>query len=353
MPAFKYSLKELIENPSFRRWVRGEASEKEKIFWDQWIMKDSENRSLAMRAQEEIEGFILKSAEESSTEEAWQSIWNNLSKDRKDWQNNISSRKSLGSGGLVWTYRVAAAILLLIVCSVLITRFYEDPSGTSVEFADGEVTTDYGERKSILLSDGTKIVLNSNSSMVYTINPTDPTAVDLFLEGEAHFSVAKRKHPGDTPFRVRTDEGMVEVLGTQLVVSTRNSSTRVVLTEGSVSVNPFHLNAGTILKPGQMGEFNNRSDSVMTRFVDLRIYTSWMKGRLFFDKTPMSEVAERLENTFGVKIMLRDPSMHDKEVSGAIESEELGVVTSALSEILNTCIEEADSGETVYVGCTQ
>src|SRR5699024_1570099 len=113
------------------------------------------------------------------------------------------------------------------------------------------------------------------------------------------------------------------------------------------------LNSETILKPGQLGEFSEKSDFIKTRFVNLQIYTSWMKGQLYFEKTPMSEVAERLEDTFGVKVILRDSSIYDKEVSGAIESEELEIVTSALSEILSTCIEKADLGEVIYVGCSQ
>lgn len=350
MSASKYSLDELIQHPSFRRWIQGEASKQERVFWDRWVMKDPDNRRLAMEAQEEIEGFMIKPVGETSTDDMWRDIRTKLDKGPKARVHNLPFHNDSGIDRLAWIYRIAAGILLLVTCIFLVTQFYQAQPEGSADIVKREVTTDYGEKKAIKLSDGSEIILNGYTNIVYTIDRNDPTAIDLFLEGEAYFSVSKRKNPGDAPFQVRTEEGLVKVLGTQLVVSTRNNNTSVVLKEGSVSVNPFHLDSETILEPGQLGEFSSRSDSVKTKFVNLQVYTSWLQGQLHFEKASLREVAERMEETFGVKVVIRDSTLYKHEVSGAIEGSELEVITSALSEMLDVSIQKSDSGKIIYLG---
>lgn len=350
MSTYNFSKQELIENPSFRNWVEGRSSERERKFWDQWIMEDPANRILAMRVQEETEGFALNPAGDTSTDEAWNRIQSHLDRDHNTGRENVLPYKRFKTKKLTWTVRIAASFLLIIFSGYLITYLYQPSENNVTEELTEEITTHYGEQKTVRLSDGSEIILNGHSSMRYSASSDNPTAVDLFLEGEAYFSISKRKNPGDSHFQVRTEDGLIKVLGTQFVVSTHNGQTRVALKEGRVAINPFHLNGETILQPGQLGEFSNESNLVKTESVNMELYTSWIYGRLYFEKASIERVADRLKNIFGVDVVVRDSSLYNYKISGSIETTTLEIITSALSQMLNTPIYLSDSEKVIYVG---
>nr|WP_286670486.1 FecR domain-containing protein [Fodinibius salsisoli] len=212
-----------------------------------------------------------------------------------------------------------------------------------------EIVTEYGEQKTIKLNDGSRIILNAHSNLVYTVDPADSNEVEVFLDGEAHFSVAKRENPGDAPFKVRTSAGYVKVMGTEFVVSTRNQGTQVVLEEGSVALAPMNRESReTVMKPGELAEFNADSKHIRSRLVNTEVYSSWTTYQLVFDKTPLADVVDRLENTFGIKVVVRQADLYERTISGAIDNSSLEVITSALSNTLDTPITVRD--EAVYVG---
>lgn len=346
-------LGKLIQDPSFRRWVQGEAAVQEKQVWDRWVMESPANRALALKAQEEIEGFAFGLADEPSAEKVWKKVLANLEAGKNTGTASSlcrTSAKGSNKSSRAWAYRVAAGFLLVAACSFLIVWFYHAGSGKSSGVIKKEVATDHGERKVIRLSDGSKIMLNGNSGLVYTVKNNDATAVDLFLRGEAHFSVAKRKAPEDAPFRIRTADGLITVLGTRLVVLARGSKTQVVLEEGSVAINPAQADTSVVLEPGQLGELNSSRNMIGTRFVDVQRYTSWTEGQLYFKNASIDELAQRLQETYGIRVVLRDSTLRGQKVSGSVEDAELRVITSALEKMLNTTIQQSKTDDVIYIG---
>lgn len=345
MKEANYSFSELIRNESFRRWVQGNASEQEKVYWDKWVMRNPENRALATRAQKEITGFSIRPSPQPDQNEAWRRLQNKMNTGRS---YDMSGRSR--STGLQWVYRVAAVFLLAALTGLAISFITDDQVNNSEknQMVRNEIVTDYGERKTISLSDGSEIILNAHSNLVYTTDPTDPNAVEVFLDGEAYFSIAKRENPKDSAFKVKTSSGLVMVMGTQFVVSTRNRDTQVILEEGKVSLTPANRNNETILEPGQLAEFNSNSDTIHTKYVNAKTYISWTTQTLVFDQTPLVDVVDRLENTYGVKVVVRDTDLYERKISGSVDNTSLGVITSALSNTLDTPIEVSD--RVVYIG---
>ncbi|GAA5521036.1 FecR domain-containing protein [Aliifodinibius salicampi] len=343
-----YSFEELIHSESFQNWVKGQAEPEEKKYWDDWVAKASENRLLAMRAQKRIAGFSIKPTSNPNRAKVWRNLQKHIP-GKKD--HNLKS-KSISSSNdrLQWFFRAAAVFLLVASTALAIHFMYEPAPGKQEDqLVRKEVITKYGERKTIKLNDGSSIILNAHSNLVYSVDPGDSNAVEVFLDGEAHFSVEKRGNPEDSPFKVRTSGGYVKVMGTEFVVSTRNQDTQVVLEEGSVALTP--MNSGnremTIMKPGELAEFNADSKSIKTRLVNTDVYSSWTTYQLVFDKTPLDEVMDRLENTFGVKVVVRQADLYERTISGAIDNSSLEVITSALSNTLDTPIIVKD--DAVYV----
>src|SRR5690606_36862769 len=93
----------------------------------------------------------------------------------------------------------------------------------------GQLATGTSETLMTQISDGTIVYLAPNSSL--QVSPT-PGVREVWLEGKAFFGVAK--HGADWPFRVRSDRGTVNVLGTRFEFSTEATDARVVVVDGKV-----------------------------------------------------------------------------------------------------------------------
>lgn len=247
---------------------------------------------------------------------------------------------------------MAASIVLLLAVGVSYFVISQRVEQQDVQYSQKVVTTDFGERKKITLSDGSAIVLNAHSTLSYVPNRTMKDGVHIRLEGEAYFTVAKRLHEEDLPFTVSTNDGRVSVLGTQFVVSTRNKHTEVVLERGRVAIDQKDVrhkdNKVTYLKPNQMASFSRTGKRVQVRRVNTNVYTSWTTNFLEFDHTPFAEVQNRLENTFGVHFVVRDSAIYHRKLSGSIENAGLPVITSVLAKAWNVSF--SMKGDTVYVG---
>ncbi|MDZ7692593.1 MAG: FecR domain-containing protein [Balneolaceae bacterium] len=352
----KYTVRELLEDHSFRKWVWGEASISQKEYWDNWIMEANINRDIARDAMQEMTGFTLDPKFSPNTENARDRFKKRLNREEK-----VSSPEALkdSNGGMInlkWIYRLAAGFLLTITTGLTVYFGYSE-TGNSVSQLENMVTTQriltsYGEQKRIKLGDRSQINLNANSEMVYRFNPENPTDITVELKGEAFFSISERTSRNQFPFRIITDDGFVQVLGTEFSVSTRDGKTQVVLEEGSVEVTSYQVEEQKqrqlILKPNHMAQFDDASDTLIVKWVNTDVYTSWKTDDLVFDRTPLPEVLKRIEFTFGVTIKIKDPALKERTLSGTIENSKMDIILSTLSETLSAPVKI--DGKIVYIG---
>jgi len=350
-----YTLEELLENQSFRRWAKGRANEEEKVYWDDWVMNRKENRKTARTALATLSGFSLDSLTSSDARQAWGRFHERLDQECGTINKRIRGDESSRISGRKWIYRVAAGILVILSTGLTIYFGYptlQNQAQMASYPVEQEINTDYGERKNIKMTDGSVIILNANSALVYSNDPLHPTNIEVYLQGEAFFSVTHRESPDEYPFRVHTEDGTVRVLGTEFAVSTRDDKTRVVLEEGSVEVNPADRtgdNPGrAVLEPSQMAEFDSQSETLIIKPVNAKVYTSWKTRKLVFDRTPLAEVLKRIEYTFGVDVKVKNSSLYEQTLSGTIENTEMSVILPTLSKVISAPVKV--QGTTVYVG---
>ncbi len=351
----KYTIEELLAYDSFREWVRGEASSSQKEYWDNWIMEADENRDIAQNAMQELTGFTLEPETDPDTENAWDRFNKRFNQEANiiNWKAAKDSERRLVD--LKWIYRVAAGFLIVLTTGFAVYFGYSEGNwGSQSESAvtEHKILTNYGEQKTIKLGDGSQINLNANSEMVYRVSSENPTDITVDLKGEAFFNVSERTSRNQYAFRVVTDDGSVRVLGTEFSISTRGKKTQVVLEEGSVEVTSYQATQQKkrqlILKPNHMAEFDNASDTLIVKWVNTKVYTSWRTDELVFDHTPLPEVLKRIEYTFGVTIKIKDPALKQRTLSGTIENSKMNVILSTLSQTLSTPVER--EGKTVYIG---
>lgn len=187
-----------------------------------------------------------------------------------------------------------------------------------------KIIVPYGKRSTILLSDGTKVYLNSGTTMTFPSQFTDSRFVEV--EGEIYIEVKKDEQK---PFIVKTNSFDVKVLGTTFNVSTYQSDSKksVILVEGRVEVSDTSLNQHIELSPNQMYSTDGISYSINT--VNTYNYTSWKDGILFFTDESLGNIARKLSRYYGVSILC-DESLEQKECSGKL------VLFNNLEDVLNT-----------------
>src|SRR5690606_31466403 len=150
--------------------------------------------------------------------------------------------------------------------------------------------TAVGEQREITLLDGSHVRLDTDTRMRVRFN--EGTRRILLDRGQALFEVA---HRAQQPFVVQAGDTEVTALGTRFDVrrSADVRGARVTLVEGSVAVTGGDgvNRRDWRLQPGE--QLNTAARSAKPRSVDVTVATSWAKGRLVFQNTPLQDaVAE-------------------------------------------------------------
>lgn len=194
------------------------------------------------------------------------------------------------------------------------------------EIAYNQLAVPYGKKFQLVLADGTHIFLNSGSTLKYPtrFHPDNPR--DVFLDGEAFFSVTKNDK---LPFRVITDKTNTVVTGTKFNVSsyTEDNNTSTVLVEGSVYVEDSNQTTNVYIEPGQRATFNN--DNILVDEVNIEKHIAWTRNQLYFVDDRFELIIKKLERHFNVSINSDYTTLNNTLFSGNFETE-------TFEQILNT-----------------
>ena len=167
---------------------------------------------------------------------------------------------------------------------------------------------------SILLPDGTRVWLNSESTFRF---PTDfaSGSREVWLNGEAYFKVAR-----DTAsaFTVHLPLGKINVLGTSFNVSAYQNDNKwhTVLVKGKVKVSS--VNGDITLKPSDMYTVDNLTGQGSMRTVDTDIYTSWVDGKFYFNAFSFEEIVRKLERWYDFEMLYEDDAIRNMHFTGTI-----------------------------------
>lgn len=207
----------------------------------------------------------------------------------------------------------------------------------------------YGKRSYLLLSDGTKVWINSGSRLVYAPQFTGDTR-EVFLEGEAYFEVAK---DASKPFYVRTDAFTINVLGTKFNVKAYKDDKEytTVLVEGKVSmkVQDQFFPKDVILAPNQKLTLVKGQDDFQRSNVDeTGFYTNWIYGYLEFKNANLSDVLKSIQRYYNIDIEL-NTSNQSSMVSGKLDlKSEPDRILNGLGLLSHTKIIKSDNKYVVF-----
>ncbi len=193
----------------------------------------------------------------------------------------------------------------------------EIPSLNSLDPAEpvfNTIETPVGGKYQLNLADGSKVWLNSSSSIRFPIFfSKDKREVEL--KGEAYFEVSK---DSKRKFSVRSGIQTVEVLGTQFNINAYSDekSIKTTLFEGEIRVIDLKTNNSKLLKPGEQ---SNVDQSIQIRRIDTQTEIAWKEGYFHFKKADIETVMRQLGRWYGVTARY-EGNLPEHHFSGAISN---------------------------------
>jgi len=213
--------------------------------------------------------------------------------------------------------------------------------GSTDQLLFNTISTPKGRQFQVTLPDGTRVWLNSASSIRYPASfPDDQRQVTI--TGEAYFEVAK--DPGK-PFSVHAaGRQEVKVLGTDFNINAYNNEATIntTLLEGAVRVSPLATNEGQaakVLRPGQQAQLGSNNGTGKDNTIniienaDLEKVMAWKNGQFNFRGESLDEVLKQLERWYNIEIIY-ESGIPDLQISGEMSrGVSLDVLLSALNRM--------------------
>lgn len=259
----------------------------------------------------------------SSEEEPLQKAENEMSEKKIEDEigGESSSRKISKARILAWitaSVAVAASLFLFIFRSsqeisqpteFSMELFSEVTSPKQVEqtLSDGYcvVSTPAATTTLVTLSDGTRVMLNANSTLEYPASFDDAEVREVRLKGEAHFEVTKNP---PRPFVVKAGEMQTQVLGTVFDVKAyRKDASKVTLMQGKVKVS----NADTEIemRPGQTATL--QADKIVVSKASPSA-SDWLEGDFDMDQVTLAEAMSDIGAWYNKTVVFQSQANMDK-----------------------------------------
>ncbi|TRX66062.1 FecR family protein [Carboxylicivirga sp. M1479] len=235
-------------------------------------------------------------------------------------RNKVAQRKIRIYG---WAAGVAAVLVVALLVSNII--FYQHFDTSKLASQHQTISTPYGAKTNIDLPDGSSVWLNSGSTITYPVNFGNRRTISL--TGEAFFDVKK----SNSPFVVSTRDGDVVVKGTSFNVRAYPDEEiyETTLVEGVVDFKPKSGTEVLTLEPGD--QLRKVSEGFRIEEVDTKYSTSWMEGKLIFNREAFPTLITKLERWYNVKINYKDSELDKLWYSGTIEMESISEVMNMIS----------------------
>jgi transmembrane sensor len=199
--------------------------------------------------------------------------------------------------------------------------------GQRLESTKNTISTPNGGNYQIVLPDGSYVTLNAASSLTF---PTSFNGAErsVELEGEAYFEVAKKLN---MPFRVRSGQQVVEVLGTHFDINAYKDEAviKTTLLEGSVSVQSSA--ASTVIKPGQQAVIAvNNYKKIIIQDADLEKELAWKNGVFSFENDDLKSIMRQIARWYDAEVIYEGDFPDDKFIGGISRNSKLSAVAKIL-----------------------
>lgn len=284
-------------NPELlQKYIAGNATEAEKQRVTKWIQENPENMCEYM-AQRKLHDMALWRTEPVAEE-------------------NSRERKHFSLRGVCMEAAKIAAVLAIVLLG---THYWTGKHQVPEDKTWQSIYVPAGQRAELMLADGTKVWLNSRSTLTFS-GSFKGNIRNVKLDGEGYFAVTKNV---EQPFIVETNKCNVKVLGTEFNVMAyaADSVWETSLLEGAVEILvPGSNNSGMRLEPNMMASLKGN------RLVKGRIkeadYFLWREGLLCFNDISVRDMIEKLKLYYGVDIVVNNTRILKNRYTGKFRTKD-------------------------------
>ncbi|HJH71278.1 MAG TPA: FecR domain-containing protein [Bacteroidaceae bacterium] len=275
-----------MKHDLLQKYILGEASEDEKKQITEWI-QESPDHMREYLAQRKLYDIAL-------------------------WQSKAMEEKPLNKR-ITFTLRsvvYSVARIAAMVAIVFLVAYYWGSKDTE-KVAYQSVYVPAGQRAELMLADGTKVWLNSRSTLKFPTNFQGGFR-NVILDGEGFFTVAKNK---EIPFIVKTGKYDVKVLGTEfnVLAYSTDSVWETSLLEGSVEIQA-NGKRKLRLEPNTMVRL--QENNLVKQHIKKMEYFRWREGLICFDNISVKEMIEKLKLYYGVDIVVNNREILGNRYTG-------------------------------------
>lgn len=223
--------------------------------------------------------------------------------------------------------KVAAAVLLFLAAATTGTRLFRIHSMR-------EITVANGDRETVTLSDGSRVTLDSGSTLRFPRSfESDGRSVQL--TGEAYFEVTPDP---DQPFIVHIDHVSITVLGTVFNISTwqRSEGIVVAVIEGKVALRsetPTENLNRVVIEQGQKARMVRNGSPTLPESADIDAIVSWLNDEKHFERSPLREVLDQVERWFDLECILTDTTFAENRVTVFLEKRPVEEILEMLAMV--------------------
>jgi transmembrane sensor len=342
-----------VDWEALARYFAGESSATEAEATSRWLAEHPEEADAfaaldAVTAQLDSNDLADAVGGEPDVDAAWQRVSAQLDERPVAAKTKVYTFAPRPS---VWRSPAlrAAAAIALIAGSAAVWRLDMGESPDAAVTAARTFATAPGKRDSVVLVDGSRVLLGPGSSLRIEAGYGDQRR-DVYLDGEALFDV---RHDDARPFVVHASDLMVHDLGTTFTVRTTNGTngvTTVAVTQGAVRVarSIASTDSGVVLRAGDRGTTASGSAFTVERGAVLTDELAFTRGQLVFRDTPLPVVAASLRRWYGVDVRIADSSLNARTLTASFNEEPLADVLRVIGLALDARVQHEDS--TVVIG---
>lgn len=225
--------------------------------------------------------------------------------------------------------KIAAVFLIVLFAGTF--GYYLVSNPTLVTYQTG-----YGKIRTIRLPDQSLVTLNANSQLQYRPNWDGTLPREVWLKGEAFFSVTHQKNRQQ--FLVHTSNKFnVEVLGTKFNVLDRENQFQVVLNTGKIRLSSErnNLKQTVTMKPGQLIELKQAHQLQLKEVTRTAQYSSWKNRVLEFDQANLADISRILKDSYGLNLEITDSTLLKNHISGTVPMDNEDVVLEGISQLFH------------------
>jgi len=215
---------------------------------------------------------------------------------------------------------------------------YENAVDSNNRINKGQITYNtlyvpIGGEYQVQLPDGSKVWLNSASSLKYPVKfDTEQRIVQL--EGEAYFEVNR----GSKHFIVKAGDVEVKVLGTKFNLNAYADDEVIATTlvEGKVGMIGKNIHDEAVLTPDKQAVYNRNNNNIIVRPVDTEKYIAWKDGKFYFEKEDLGKILIRLARWYDIEVQYEHPSLKLKTFTGmALKDRPIDYILNLINKTSN------------------